>query len=223
MSSTLPTGHPLAAPSATRRHTLRGLTVAAAISAALIGGGVAYAAADEGGTVSPTTPSSTAPAAPSTDGTEPAPADDTATLPARTPHLHGTVVSAGSGTIVITDRDGFTRTIHTTDATVYGEGVSADVAAGTEIRAEGSVDTDGTSLLATSVNTAPTPPAPGTEGSGPGKGGHGPRGEGRPTPPADGTLPTPPADGTAPTPPADGTLPTPPAEGDATSSAPTTS
>lgn len=168
-----------AAPAA-RRHRAP-LIIGAVAAAALAFGGasVAYAATDSA------SDSSTTDAA------------ATAERPAHEPHLHGTVVSVSGSTVTITDHDGFTRVINTSGDTTYTDDLTADLAAGTEIRATGTVNGDGTSLDATEIGTAKTP----GDGDGPGRGG--PHGDGeRPTPPADGTAPL---DGTAPT---DGSAPT---------------
>jgi hypothetical protein len=68
------------------------------------------------------------------------------------------------GSITITDHDGFTRTIRVSDATTYGDGISLPIAVGEHIHAEGSVDTDGTSLAATMIDVVPEPPVPGAGG-----------------------------------------------------------
>lgn len=143
------------------------------------------------------------------------------------PHIGGTVQSVDGSTVTVTDRDGFTRTIHlASGVTVTKDGASSSVAAitkGEEIHATGSVASDGTTLDATAVSVGkPTPPAGGPGGkAGPGaKGGpHGARGpEGAPTPPQGGetTLPTPPQGGET-------TLPTPPQGGASTAPTPTPS
>ena len=142
------------------------LVIGAVAAAALAFGGasVAYAATDSA----------------SSSSTDAATTDE---RPAHEPHLHGTVVSVSGSTITITNHDGFTRVINTSGDTAYTDGLTADLAAGTEIRASGTVNADGTSLDATKVDTAPTP------GDGPGKGG--PLGDGeRPTPPTGAPTPT---------------------------------
>lgn len=131
-----------------------------------------------------------APPAPGQNGSRPTPPDPDAP---HTPHLGGEVVSSDGSTIEITDREGFLRTIHTTSGTTF-EGVSNPVGVGTRIDAEGSVDSDRTSLLATVVRAAPTPPEPGSAPAGPGAGG--PGGGSTPTPPSD--APAPPSDAPAP-------------------------
>jgi len=132
--------------------------IGAVAAAALVfgGAGVAFAATDSAATDSAATTSD------SSSSTE---------RPAHEPHLHGTVVSADGSTITITDRDGFTRTIQVSSDTVFEDDLTADLAAGTEIRAAGTVNSNGTSLDATTIGTAPTKLADG----GPGKGG--PRGD----------------------------------------------
>jgi len=105
--------------------------------------------------------------------------------PAHVPHIHGTVVSVSGSTVTVTDRDGFTRTIVVTADTTYEDGLSADLAVGTVIRASGTVDANGTSLDAAKIRTAPAGPL-----GGPHKGGHhGHQGE-QPTPPTDAPAPT---------------------------------
>ena len=84
------------------------------------------------------------------------------------PFLAGTVVSASDGTITITDFQGFQRTIHTSSATTYSDGLTATPAAGTKIVAQGTVDSDRTSLKATRVAKLPD-----FAGRGPGRGGPG--------------------------------------------------
>jgi hypothetical protein len=115
----------------------------------------------------PTAPSG-APKAP-TDGTRPTGAPDPRP---HQPRLTGTVTSVSGTQILITDRDGFTRTIVTSSKTTYSDGLTASPAKGTEIEAVGTVDANGTSLDATSIGK---PKGPG--GFGPG--GHRPGGWGR--------------------------------------------
>jgi len=99
-------------------------------------------------------------------------------------------------TILITDRDGFTRTIKTSGSTTYGAGITASPAPGTRVHATGTVDADGTSLDATTVVTAPTPPAGGKHGAGPKPG---PReGAESPDAPTPSGAPTPPTGSAAP-------------------------
>jgi hypothetical protein len=158
-----------------------GVTVAAALA---IGGGVAAAASSAPSpSTSPSSPSASGSAAPKP------PAERQ-----HTPHLAGTVVSASGGSIVITDREGFRRTIHTNGSTKYADGLTATPAAGTKIFATGTVDSDKTSLLATQVGKQPDRP----EG-GPGRGGHHgrPGGPGRPDPSGTPTSPSPSASPTS--------------------------
>jgi hypothetical protein len=70
---------------------------------------------------------------------------------AHAPHLDGVVASVTDGSITITDHVGFNRTIHLSDATTYGDGISLPVEVGEHVHAEGTVDTDGTSLAATVI------------------------------------------------------------------------
>jgi len=201
-----------------RRVRLRGLTVTAAAALVLFGGGSAIAAADTGGDESggSSTPSSSAPTGahpstvPASPDPAPAPGDSGPVAGAHSPHLDGDVTSVSSGSILITDHDGFTRTINVTPNTTYGDGISVPIESGEHIHAEGTVDTDGTSLAATLIAAPPEPPWP-ADGSMPVP----------PVPPADGSRPVPPGDGTLPTPPAPtdgGDLPTPPADAVAPSS-----
>ncbi len=151
--------------------------------------------------------------APGQDGTRPTPPDPDA---AHTPHLGGEVVSSDGSTIEITDHEGFLRTIHTNSSTTF-DGVSNPVGVGTRIDAEGSVDSDKTSLLATVVRAAPTPPEPGSAPAGPAAGG--PGGGSAPTPPSD--APAPPSD--APAPPSGGVTPPSATGGSGSSTAPSSS
>ena len=134
---------------------------------------------------------------------------ETAGLGAAGPNVSGTVLTVSGDTITITDHDGFVRTINVTDDTEYGDGLTADLEEGTEIRVTGTVNDDDTSLDATSITTAtaghgidggiggPGIDGPGIDGPGIGGGHGGPRG-------ADaGTTVTPPTDGTAPVAPTD--------------------
>jgi hypothetical protein len=164
-----------------RSGTGRRLAVAGIGAAVLAVGGVAVAQAATSGAPTPSG-SSSVPAPPGTSGVP-----DRGPREHR-PHLAGTVVSASGGTITITDREGFQRTIHTTPATTYADGLTATPAAGTEIVAEGTVDTDKTSLKATRIAKRPDRPGRGRgfPGGGPGRHGHGP-GDRPGGPPAPGT------------------------------------
>jgi hypothetical protein len=198
----------------------RRLALAGGVGAVLAVGGVAVAQASS----APSPSTSPSAPAPSGSGSAPAPAPRE-----HRPHLAGTVVSASGDSIVITDREGFQRTIHTSSATKYEDGLTATPAAGTEIVAEGTVDSDKTSLAATRIAKRPTPPEGGPgrghwPGGGPGHGWPG-RGDhpapppgapsGAPTPPSG--APTPPSG--APTPPSG--APTPPSGSPAPSPSPT--
>jgi hypothetical protein len=172
------------------RDRIRNIIVAAAAAAVLFGGAATMAGtafADEGDTGGSATPGTTTSAAPTgapsaSNGGSGNPADPVP--PAHAPHLDGDVSSVDTGTIMITDHDGFTRTIHLSDSTTYGEGISLPITVGEHIHAEGAVDTDGTSLAATLISVAPEPPAPGAPGQRPAT---------PPAPPTDGSAPTPPA------------------------------
>ena len=88
----------------------------------------------------------------------------------------GKVKSVTGTQILITDPEGFTRTIVTSSKTTYSDSLTASPAAGTQIEAVGTVDANGTSLDATSIGK---PKGPGPWG-GHGPGGHGPGGPGGP-------------------------------------------
>jgi hypothetical protein len=83
-----------------------------------------------------------------------------------TPTLVGTVKSSNGTTILITDLDGFTRTINLSSSTTYDDSLTSTPTVGTKIEAQGSVDADGTSLDATVIETPELP-----MGGGPGHGG----------------------------------------------------
>lgn len=81
-------------------------------------------------------------------------------------HVEGYVTavspsSAGTGSITVIDRSGFTRTIQTSAATTYRKagkaGTAADITVGTFVHAEGNVDANGTTLDATRVQTGQPP------------------------------------------------------------------
>ena len=155
--------------------TGRRFALAGAVAAALAVGGVAVAQAAESPSGSPSASGSAAPSG--------SPAPSGSAEPGRrtrTPFLAGTVVSASGDTIVVTDRQGFQRTIRTSSSTEYADGLTATPAAGTAIVAEGTVAADKTSLAATRIAKLPDRAA----GEGRGRPGHGPRGggPGRPDP-----------------------------------------
>jgi hypothetical protein len=176
--------------------TGRRLAIAGVAAVALAVGGVAVAAAATSGAPSPS--SSASPSPGSSGAPDHGPRE-------HGPFLAGTVVSASAGTITITDFQGFRRTIHTSSSTTYEDGLTATPAAGTKIVAEGTVDSDKTSLAATRVAKLPDRPAgrgfPGGPGRGfPGPGGRhhdrddspSPGGSGTPSPGAPGgTSPSP--------------------------------
>jgi hypothetical protein len=139
------------------------LAVAGLAAVVLAVGGVAVAAAATSDST-PVPVTSAAPSPGSTTAPDRGPRE-------RTPFLAGTVVSASGNTITITDFQGFQRTIHTSSATTYEDGVSATPAAGTRIYAVGTVDTDKTSLKAARVGKLPDRaglPGRGFPGHGPG-------------------------------------------------------
>lgn len=84
---------------------------------------------------------------------------------AHSPQLDGTVKSVAGGKILITDFDGFTRTIKVSASTTYSGGLTASPKIGTRIHAEGKVDADGVSLAASLVG--PLPARGNDNGSGP--------------------------------------------------------
>jgi hypothetical protein len=122
----------------------RKLALAGVAAVVLAIGGVAVAAA----ATSDSTPSPGPSASPSPGSTKPPDRE-------RHPFLAGTVVSASGNTITITDVQGFQRTIHTSSATTYEDGLTAIPKAGTRIHAVGTVDSDKTSLKATRVGALP--------------------------------------------------------------------
>jgi hypothetical protein len=154
-----------------------GAIAASVAGLALVGGGIALATTSAGAT-----PSGAPTGYAQGYGSRPSGAAPTGTPAARTPQLEGTVKSASDSKILITDMDGFTRTINVSSSTTYKNSLTAMPAAGTKIEAEGTVDADGTSLDATVVQT---PQEHGGPGGGPG--GHG------------GTAPAGQPTGTAPT------------------------
>jgi Domain of unknown function (DUF5666) len=149
-----------------------GIIAAGVAGLAIVGGGVALATQSAGASPSPTASYGYAQPGGGPGGTRPT---GTAQTP-RTPHLVGTVKSASGTTIVITDMDGFTRTINVSSSTTYKNSLTATPATGTKIEAEGTVDADGTSLDATVIET----PQQGGPGGGPGGQG-GPHGAPKPT------------------------------------------
>jgi hypothetical protein len=155
-----------ALPKASRRHVL----VAAGLATVLVGGGAGVALA-AGTTSGSATPSATPPSSSSSSSSSGSAAKPPAPKP-RSPHLDGTVTALASATITIKDHEGFTRTIRTSSATKYADGLTAALKTGTEIDAVGTVDKDTTSLDATTIGTHPTPPT-GADGHGPGRGGPG--------------------------------------------------
>lgn len=108
--------------------------------------------------------------------------------------IDGSVASVDGATITVTDRDGFTRMIATTSATTYTRAdesaTRSAVQSGSVVHAEGTVDSNGTTLDATKVQlrtaadrprkpippkkAGPLRPARGP-GCGPARGGHGPK------------------------------------------------
>ncbi len=157
------------------RHHLRLAAIGAMAVVALLGGGitaVAYAAAPTGSTSTVAAPTGS-PAAPTSGSSAPG-AGTRPARPTAKPHLDGTVTSVSGNTVLMKDRDGFTRTVLVSSKTTYADGLTAVPPVGTEIHAVGTVDSNGTSLDATSIGKRPTPPA-GGPGSGPGRGRHGDR------------------------------------------------
>lgn len=138
-------------PSTRSRRRARRIVIAVAAGGLVLAGtGAAYA----------TTVGAPTPSADSASGSS------NAARPAHQPHLGGTVASVSPGTVTVTDRDGFTRTIRTSPTTTYGSGLTADLAVGTRIHAVGTVDVDHTSLDATTISKAPTGDGAKHEGNG---------------------------------------------------------
>lgn len=126
------------------------LAIAGLAAVVLAIGGVAVAAAaTSNSSPSPSASARPGPGSPGESGAPKGPNRE------RHPFLAGTVVSASGNTITITDFQGFQRTVHTTSATTYEDGLTATPAAGTRIYAVGTVDTDKTSLKATKVGKLP--------------------------------------------------------------------
>jgi hypothetical protein len=155
--------------------------------AVVLGGGLALGVAGLAQAADPTPSGSAAPSASAEAG---GPKAGRGAPREHKPHLDGTVKSITDTTIMITDRDGFTRQIN---ITTKPDGV----AVGTRIHAEGAVNKDGVSLDATEVKVAPER-ADGRPGGGPGgRGGPGhrggPRGEGAPPAAPGETAPSAPA------------------------------
>lgn len=161
-------------PLSTPRHG-RQLLAVGGLAAALVAGGGAAALAS--GSPSPGATSSGSASASSGTATPPTPKPGT-------PHLDGTVTSVNGSTIRIKDPQGFTRTIKTSSATTYTNGLTATPTTGTRIHATGTVDANGTDLDATTIGT---PPAP--HPAGPGKG----RPHSGPNPPAPANPSSPPS------------------------------
>jgi hypothetical protein len=116
--------------------------------------------------------------------------DDTAaaSIDIQLPALFGTVSSVDADTVVITDLEGFSRTIVVDSSTSYTKSGAAaslsDVVVGSDIIGEGTVDANGTSLDATHVVIG----VPSQRG-GPGIGGPGGGGPGFSPPGANGAGP----------------------------------
>lgn len=177
-------GQPAESPAPwTRSRAARLTLTGAAACALLLGGTVIASAAHAGGGPAPT-PSSSAsssanpqPSANPSDGTQQSTGPATgrtgstkkpAPAPHR-PHIDGTVTSVSAATVTVTDRDGFTRTIVTSSGTKYGDGLTAQLPAGSRIHAEGTVDANGTSLDATTITVMRPPHAPKAGRAGAGK------------------------------------------------------
>jgi hypothetical protein len=148
---------PIERPQHTGRGKRAGIIAASVAGLAIVGGGVALATQSAGASQSPPAGYGYGPGG-GPGGTRPTGAPSgtpsgTAAQPTRTPHLVGTVKSASGSVILITDQDGFTRTINVSSSTTYKNSLTATPAAGTKIEAEGTVDADGTSLDATVVET----------------------------------------------------------------------
>ena len=119
--------------------------------------------------------------------------DDTtaASIDIQLPALFGSVTSVSGDTVVITDLEGFSRTIVVDSSTTYTKSGAtsslSDVVVGSDIVAEGTVDTNGTSLDATNVVIG----LPSQQSGSPGIGGPGGGGPGFGPPGANGAGPPP--------------------------------
>ncbi len=172
-------------PTLTRRHVVAGLA-----ALGLIGGG---AVAADAATAGPSAPGASA------TTTRPAP-------PAPKPHIDGTVTAVSGSTITVKDHDGFTRQLDVSSSTKYTlDGKASSFGAvrdGRFVHGDGAVDSDGTSLDASTVAISASAPRPaaGRDGRGPGA-----RGPGGPAAPpksaggkaAGGPTPTPSSTSTA--------------------------
>lgn len=171
---------PIPSPARSRRRVAVLTVGAAAAAAAALGGGAVALASGPGSGSSPSGSGS----APTSSGTA---GSQRPELRRHAPHLDGTVVSANGSSIVITDREGFQRTIDVSSTTTYTDGLSATPAVGTRIHAEGTVAADHTSLSATRLGQAPV----GRKDGGPGRKGDPQHGPGRnhrpPAPPSGGS------------------------------------
>ncbi len=208
-SSALPT------PEQKPRRRLRLAAIGGIAAIAIIGGGIGAVASAEQPTAGTPTTSTVLPSTTSTvkDGsgagsttapkTGAAGAPAAPTRPAPKPHLAGTVTSVSGSTVLIKDREGFTRTIVLSSKTTYTDGLKAALAIGTKIHAEGTVDANGTSLDAVTVGADKGPmggPGRGDGGpmGGPGRGRHGGFPAGAPDGRGPATTGTAPASPTAP-------------------------
>lgn len=117
--------------------------------------------------------------------------DDTtaASIDIQLPALFGSVTSVNGDTVVITDLEGFSRTIVVDSSTTYTKSGAtsslSDVVVGSDVIAEGTVDANGTSLDATNVVIG----LPSRQSGGPGIGGPGGGGPGFGPPGANGAGP----------------------------------
>lgn len=153
-----------------------GLTAVASVSTSAVPGAGVAAVPTTTSTVTPTARVAPTTGAGATSGAPARPVPP-ANKPHLKPHLDGTVTSVSGTTVLIKDRAGFTRTIAVSSKTTYEDGLKAALPAGTKIHAEGAVDTNGTSLDATTVGAAKASLHGGPEGAGPGMAGPGgPRG-----------------------------------------------
>lgn len=184
------------------RRTLRLLAAGGATAVLLAGGSVAAFAAAGTSTGTPT-PKPSATASPGTPG-QPGPGTGMRpSPPVHKPHMDGTVSAVSGSTVTITDRDGFTREIKVSATTTYTDGLTAIPKVGDKIHAEGTVDTDKTSLDATTLGLMTEHARPGAGGPGGhrpgghaghrpgGPGGHGPGGPGGTASPRPSASPTP--------------------------------
>lgn len=176
---------------APRRLRRSRVAIGTGVGVALVAGGVAIGLAQTSASASPSAlvaaASSSSSAAGGTPRPHPTGTDGRPAIGSRQPILVGSVKTAKTATITITDLQGFTRTIVTLSKTTYKDGLTATPAVGTKIVAQGSIDSNGTSLDAMTISALPKGFAGGPAGPGGGPGGFGRGPAGQHDPRATGT------------------------------------